>query len=278
LAGSPEKLNLLDGLSDCLGQLGDLPAARIHGEAALRARDQAADETFADHDPKTTAIPEFRADLKAQNVISFCLFGDDPRYREGALRNAQAIPHIYPGWQARFYCGQDQPDNLIQALGRLGAEAMRLPVPERRADALFWRFKVLDDAAVTRYLIRDCDSVVSVRERVAVDEWLSSDRHFHVMRDHFGHTDLVLAGLWGGVSGALPPLAQMLDGFGYSPATESRTADQKFLRERVWPVMRQSCMIHDSVFRCFGARDFPSVGTLPKGRHVGDNDYAARNR
>lgn len=277
LAAAPGKLNLLDGLADCCGQLGDMDAARAHGEAALHARDVAADDAHSRHDPAATRIPEFRADRPGQNVISFCLFGDDPKYRQGALRNAQAIPYIYPGWQARFYCGQDQPDEVVHALGRLGAKAMRLPLPERRADALFWRFQVLQDAEVSRYLIRDCDSVVTVRERVAVDEWLASERHFHVMRDHFGHTDLVLAGLWGGVAGALPPLAEMLDGFGYNPATESRTADQKFLRERVWPVIRQSCLIHDSLFRSFDARDFPAVGALPPGRHVGDNDFAARS-
>ncbi len=276
LKDAPDKLNLLDGMADACGQLGDREGARRHGEAALNARDAAAVDHFADHTP--AAIPPFRTDHPSENVIAFCLFGEHARYRQGALHNAQAIPYIYPGWQARFYCGEDQPNDLVQALGRLGAQAMRLPVPERQVEALFWRFQVLEDPNVARFLIRDCDSVVNVRERVAVDEWIASDRHFHLMRDHFGHTDLVLAGMWGGVRDALPPFREMLGHFSYNPATETRTADQKFLREVAWPVIRQSCLIHDSHFRCFGARDFPAVGTLPPGRHVGDNDMAARAR
>ena len=41
---------------------------------------------------------------------------------------------------------------------------------------------------------------------MAVDEWLTSGRYFHVMRDWFIHTDLIIAGMWGGVGGALPSL------------------------------------------------------------------------
>jgi hypothetical protein len=115
-----------------------------------------------------------------------------------------------------------------------------------------------------------------VRERVAVDEWLASDKPFHVMRDHYGHPDLMLAGMWGGVTGLLPPLSEMVGKFSYNLATESRVADQKFLRELVWPIIKPGCLIHDSHFKVFGARDFPSVGALPPGRHVGDNDLAFR--
>ena len=45
------------------------------------------------------------------------------------------------------------------------------------------------------YWVRDADSVVNVREKVAVEEWLASTRHFHLMRDHYDHSELVLAGM-----------------------------------------------------------------------------------
>jgi hypothetical protein len=127
---------------------------------------------------------------------------------------------------------------------------------------------------VSRFLIRDADSVINVRERVAVDEWLALDEPFRVMRDHYAHADLMLARMWGGVAGLLPPLSEMVAKFSCNPATESRMADQKFLQELVWPVIKAGCLIHDSHFPVFGARHFPSVGALPKGRHVGDNDMA----
>jgi hypothetical protein len=55
--------------------------------------------------------------------------------------------------------------------------------------------------------VRDADSVLNLRERLAVDDWLASGRWFHIMRDWWSHTDLVLAGMWGGVAGVLPPCA-----------------------------------------------------------------------
>lgn len=86
-----------------------------------------------------------------------------------------------------------------------------------------------EDPTVGRFLARDCDSVVNARERAAVDERLRSPAWFHAMRDFPSHTDLLLAGMWGGVAGVLPPLARLLEGFTFDPLTQSRTADQRFL-------------------------------------------------
>lgn len=275
-AARPDQLNLLDGLADAYGQLGDLASAQRYGEAALQQRDAASVNRFPHRPVSGAPIPPFRAEQRSENVIAFCLFGDGARYRQGAVKNARAAPFIYPSWTARFYCSVDQPKELLDALKAEGAETVLLPPPSRSADGLFWRFTALDDPRVRRFLIRDIDSVVNVRERVAVDAWLASGRHFHVLRDHYGHTDLMLAGLWGGVTGVLPPLAEMLKGFTYKPATEARTVDQVFLRTVAWPLVKQSCLIHDSLYRVFGAEDFPPYGALPPGRHVGDNDAAPR--
>jgi hypothetical protein len=158
------------------------------------------------------------------------------------------------------------------ALAEAGAEVKLMPKPPRFADGLFWRFLVLDDPSVVRFMIRDCDSVLNIRERKAVEEWLASGKMFHVMRDNPAHTDLVLAGMWGGVSRLLPPVSQLVQGFSYNPVTESRTADQQFLGRVVWPLIKGNCLIHDRVYRTFDAQDFPAGADLLPGRHVGDDD------
>ena len=43
--------------------------------------------------------------------------------------------------------------------------------------------------APPRYLMRNLDSRLSIREKLAVDEWVSSGKRFHVMRDHPSHSD-----------------------------------------------------------------------------------------
>ena len=118
--------------------------------------------------------------------------------------------------------------------------------------------------------MRDADSVVNVRECVAVEEWLASDRHFHVMRDNYEHGELILAGMWGGVRGALPPIGPWAQQYLASRTDlPGRTADQEFLRSQLWPTIRTSVMTHDSQFSFGERRDFPAVGRLPAGCFVG---------
>jgi hypothetical protein len=132
----------------------------------------------------------------------------------------------------------------------------------------FWRFLVAEDPDIDRYLVRDCDSVVNVRERLAVDEWIESGKHFHVMRDNYTHCELVLAGLWGGVAGALPGIGRSFCAYVEKDFVR-RTFDQDFLRDIVWPTIRQSVLTHDSQFAFGNRRDFPRLGWLPDGHHVG---------
>lgn len=40
---------------------------------------------------------------KEQNVIAMSLFGGNPRYYEGAIRNSELVKDIFPDWSLRFY-------------------------------------------------------------------------------------------------------------------------------------------------------------------------------
>lgn len=83
---------------------------------------------------------------------------------------------------------------------------VRCPLPANRY-GLFWRFLVEDDRDVDIYVCRDADSVPTIRERVAVQDWLNSGQPFHVMRDFLTHSELVLAGLWGRIAAIFPAWA-----------------------------------------------------------------------
>lgn len=264
---------LLDALAHAWGRAGRLDLARACGERSLLAKDAAAGPSPEAAKP-TPPMPAFDPADSRRHVISFSLFGTLPRYLDGALANAHAATRLYPGWTCRFHVDDSVPAETCAALVASGAQLRRMPRPPRLADGLFWRFSVLDDPEVTHFLLRDADSVLNAREAAAVQAWLASGRGFHVMRDHPAHTDLMLAGLWGGVRGRLPPLQALLHGFHYRTGTQSRSADQVFLAERVWPRIRHDCLVHDSVYRVLGAQVFPPGSALPPGRHVGDNAAA----
>ncbi|MCY1537697.1 hypothetical protein D9M68_732050 [compost metagenome] len=88
------------------------------------------------------------------------------------------------------------------------------------------------------------------------------------MRDNGTHTELLLAGLWGVVCGALPPLEVLTRKFLRTPIESQHFADQYFLRQYVWPYARQSLLQHDSVFGFLNAAEFPG-GKTPSDFHVG---------
>lgn len=272
----PDHAGAYDSLARCLHELGRDAEAAAAGAQALTLKENAC-TLFRDeadwHLPQGDARVFARLGNK-RDTIAFSLWGDHPRYLRGALRNVLLAPDLYPGWVCRFYVDASVPPEFIRLIERLGGEIVPQSAGQTLRKKLCWRFQVADDPTVGHFLVRDADSVFSVRELLAVSAWLASGAWFHCMRDWWTHTDPVLAGMWGGVAGVLPPLHRLLATYQPSLA-ETPNVDQWFLRERVWRYMRQSCLIHDRCFRSPGAVPFP--GPIPDGNfHVGQNEFSAR--
>ena len=270
LAKTYDNYNLHSSLSNALGHAGRLSEARAHGTLALALKDASA--RAKPHDLSNIPVPAFNSAHPKRNVISFSLFGAHDRYSKGACLNARAAPFVYPEWTCRFYVDESVSESVLRTLIKEGAEVRRVSGLPKEKFGTFWRFLVADDSSVERFIFRDCDSLLNVRERVAVDEWIVSQRHFHLMRDSYSHSELVLGGLWGGVRGSLPPMAAAIRTY-VEERFYSRTLDQQFLRDVLWPTIRQSVLSHDSQFAFGEQRNFPSVGTLARGKSVGDAHF-----
>ena len=267
--------NTHDCLADAAGRLGRLDLAVQYGRAALEAKDRMFSAYPALATMPTTPPPPFNPLNPAENIIAYTLWGSSDRYFVPLLENLRLIKHLFPGWSARIHLDASVPPAMRNDLAQHGAQIVEFQLPpdmpgHRR---LLWRFAVLGDPTVRRYLIRDADSLLTVKERVAVDAWLASSIHFHTMRDYFTHTDLLLAGMWGGVGGILPNIDTL---FANRQAwrAEGNHIDQDLLSETVWPAIRHRCLIHDSVFTgCLGSVPFPPFGALQPGCHIGENSF-----
>ena len=267
--------NLHDCLCDAYSRTGRQDLAIEAGRRALEAKDL----IFGAGRPiaaiPAASPPAFDMTNPDENVIAYCLWGDQPRYQVPLLENARILPHLFPGWTIRVYHDTGAAPEYLTALASHGVQLcpMALPagVPAHRR--LLWRFAVIADPGVKRFLIRDADSLLSVKERVAVDAWINSPFHFHAMRDWYTHTDLLLAGMWGGSGGILPaPETLMMNFKGWR--VENDHIDQDVLSEMVWPIVRHDILVHDSVFTgCLGSVPFPPFGALPPGSHIGQNAF-----
>ena len=178
-----------------------------------------------------------------KRVVSFSLWGNQPKYLVGALRNAELCRRIYPGWTPRFYVGPGLPHDLLAALRQQGAEIFPRPHDDWRG--LFWRFEAALDPAVAVSIFRDCDSRLNLREAAAVEDWLRGRARLHLMRDHPWHATPVLAGMWG-VRGPLDSGLVLPAPLG--PLEWAYDSDQAFLARKHLPHLRGDTCVHDEFF------------------------------
>jgi len=271
--------NVHDCLCDALHRQGLVDEALQAGRAALEAKDR----RFGGRAPIVPVPagppPPFNPANPAENVIAYSLWGNEPRYLVPLLESVRILPHLFPAWSMRVYYDTTVDHNYVTDLGRRGVQLrqMILPPGEPGHRRLLWRFEAIRDPSVKRFLIRDADALLSIKERVAVDDWLRSDRYFHAMRDWHTHTDLILAGMWGGVGNILPsPTALFRASTGWR--VENDHIDQDILSDTVWPATRGTILIHDSVFTgTLGSVPFPPFGELPAGSHIGQNSFVHFN-
>ena len=198
---------------------------------------------------------------KINGCISFSLFGNNPKYCETLMLNIEVAPNIYPDYKLLVYHDDSVP---VAVLKRLHSFSYVSLVHINTIDASkypgsFWRFLALEDMRFDVVLMRDADSIINDRDRTLVNVWLSSSKRerFHIVREWYTHTDLILAGMWGVRDRSLVGIRGMMDSYIESAhALSNKHADQWFLAEKVWPLLKTSMVHHDSVFDSPGS-DWP---------------------
>ena len=150
----------------------------------------------------------------------------------------------------------------------MNAEVILMP-KNQLSSGLLWRFFVSDDPSIDFFIVRDVDARINPQERIAVDQWIESGKNFHIIRDHPVHTELIHSGLWGGRSQMLPNLKNVLDNE-YSDQIKVHFFDQQFLREFVWPLIKNDAITHDAYFK-FGTqvKETSKFGNLKRPTHIG---------
>lgn len=193
-------------------------------------------------------------------VISFSLWGERLPYLGGAIENAQAARDLYQGWTARFYCDAKLDPRVLDALASFGVEIVVMHQARTEWERVFWRLYPFSDSSVDLFISRDCDSIITAREKQAVDEWLDSGRPFHIIRDHRTHKAPISGGLFGARHGVLPEFPRLLPNW----RKLNYGGDEDFLAEVVWPRIKANHLAHDNWKRYTGeeCRGLPQSDTF----------------
>jgi len=223
------------------------------------------------------------------------LYGKDPRFIWGVIRNAQLLPVYLPDWKLRVYVAADPAPSelavsprILNKLRFLGAEIAHVSTGNSMTPRN-WRLLVADDQNVDYFLVRDGDTRINEREAGAVRDWLSvaetnrsqSSAIIHCIRDHPKHAkQAIVDGLWGGRPRALYQLlkkhsTQMMMTMimhrvtsNASSTSVKTTADHSvmmrtFLNQVLWPAVSNLSYCHDSVSPCDRWTSTPSRRSFP---------------
>lgn len=189
-----------------------------------------------------------------KKIISFSVWGHNPKYAEAAYANLQLQPEIYPEWKCRFYVDDTVPKDIVSTLEK-DSEVVMMP----RSDGnygLFWRFEPLKDNTISRFIVRDTDSRLNPREAAAVKEWEESGKEFHIMRDNPMHNAYICGGMWGATSEFIQKYKdfyhkereEFLKSIPfqalYTPRGKYFNTDQPFLWKYIWPRIINSHIAH----------------------------------
>jgi hypothetical protein len=188
---------------------------------------------------------------KMKKVITFSLWGENPTYTIGAIKNAKDAQTFYPDFECWFYIHIDSvPRDIVQQLQELPNVKIIFKYGDINiVKPMMWRFEAIDDESVEVMMSRDTDTRFLLREKLAVEEWLKSDKLFHIMRDHPNHTWEVQAGMFG--TRKIPQIRSwcyIMDTFRKirNPTDDAYFFDQYFLKRHVYPYIQYDSVIHAS--------------------------------
>ena len=118
----------------------------------------------------------------ASHVIAMSLHGTNPRYTYGAVRNLQLHKILLPEWTVRVYVHRNSnniapqlavPELVINKLRLLGAQIVYVNASYANIEPGLWRYDVMDDPAVERFIILDTDKRLDETLEKLASQWLS---------------------------------------------------------------------------------------------------------
>lgn len=181
-----------------------------------------------------------------KKVITFSLWGDNPTYNVGSIKNAELAKIHYPDFECWFYIHKESvPEKTIEELVKLNNTKLIFKSGDlNNCKPMMWRFEAIDDPEVEIMMSRDTDTRIWEREVISVNAWLKSDKLFHIMRDHPFHNIVIMGGMFGTRKNV--KIKSWIDLINTFKQSGSRDYDQLFLFKYIYPIVVNNSVIHDN--------------------------------
>lgn len=134
--------------------------------------------------------------LVGKHVFSYCLYGNNPKYCVGMIKNLEQINRLYPFFETWIHCGNDIPNEYIEKYQTFkNVKLIRYDVTGGRM--MSYRFFTIDDSDVSAMIIRDADSRFQPRDIWCIQNFIRSPFTVFTIRDHPYHCRKIMGGQWG---------------------------------------------------------------------------------
>ena len=185
-----------------------------------------------------------KSSCQKSRIISYCLFRSEPSFIEGAVANTQIASKIFPEWIVRIYHDDTVPSKALESIRSDNVQLVNITTKIPFVPKHMWNLFVLSDPCLERYLIRSIDSRLTAREKGAVDLWIDSGKHFHIMRNHPVHVNYSIPnGMWGGIKDAVPDMIGLIHKY-IKNSTQYGTI-HNFLNKEMWRFAKTSIFQYD---------------------------------
>lgn len=177
-------------------------------------------------------------------AFSFCLYGpQSAKYHGGMLENLKIVQQHFPEWAVYIYLGSDTTSLFTSKLLRYPQVRLR-HIGATGPILMMYRFLAIDEPDVDIMIVRDADSRVHVRDRWAIQEFMSSEKRAHAVRDHPYHFTPILGGLWGLKRGLIPSMGELVAPHLHKQWSHGK--DQHFLADYVYSALKSDLLVHTS--------------------------------
>jgi hypothetical protein len=201
------------------------------------------------------------------NIFSFCIYGSNPKYVEGMVKNLEQIRHYYPTFQTWIVVGNDVPSEYIEKYQSFpNVKLTHYPLTGGRLTT--FRFFPIDNQYVACMIVRDADSRITERDRECIRRFLESDFTVYTIRDHYYHKCPLMSGQWGIKRISTHPSFQLEAGYNELKDKLSSVDyygnDEYYTRHYIFPMYGEHMIAFSSIDYSTGGKETIAEITPPQ--------------